>query len=162
MIVYKLWGETKENMRVKLKLLCHVCTCTCMLLSLPPLCIVFSLLSICYLLGEGHYWQTRVLLSLKSCEYSDVCSGASRHQPDILLKLLNLKKGEKIVKLVISCTLLSKIWVFYYAIVKSTTKVTLWHSRDQQKFNVSNSQLNQPFPDQLLIIMYCIHCSWQL
>ena len=38
---------------------------------------------------EGHYWQTRVLLSLKSCEYSDVCSGASRHQPDILLKLLN-------------------------------------------------------------------------
>ena len=41
------------------------------------------------LLGEGHYWQTRVLLSLKSCEYSDVCSGASRHQPDILLKLLN-------------------------------------------------------------------------
>ena len=44
-----------------------------------------------YLLGEGHYWQTRVLLSLKSCEYSDVCSGASRHQPDILLKLLNWK-----------------------------------------------------------------------
>ena len=41
------------------------------------------------LLGEGHYWQTQVLLSLKSCEYSDVCSGASRHQPDILLKLLN-------------------------------------------------------------------------
>ena len=41
------------------------------------------------LLDEGHYWQTRVLLSLKSCEYSDVCSGASRHQPDILLKLLN-------------------------------------------------------------------------
>ena len=47
---------------------------------------VFSVLD---LLGEGHYWQTRVLLSLKSCEYSDVCSGASRHQPDILLKLLN-------------------------------------------------------------------------
>ena len=44
---------------------------------------------ILYLQDEGHYWQTRVLLSLKSCEYSDVCSGASRHQPDILLKLLN-------------------------------------------------------------------------
>ena len=89
-----------------------------------------------HLQDEGHYCQTRVLLSLKSCEYSDVCSGASRHQPDILLKLLNWKKGEKIVKLVISCTLLSKIWVFYYAIVKSTTKVTLWHLRDQRKFNV--------------------------
>ena len=38
---------------------------------------------------EGHYWQTRVLLSLNSCEYSDVCGGTSRQQPDILLKLLN-------------------------------------------------------------------------
>ena len=50
-------------------------------------CGVFAIIT--YLLGEGHYWQTQVLLSLKSCEYSDVCSGASRHQPDILLKLLN-------------------------------------------------------------------------
>jgi hypothetical protein len=41
----------------------------------------------------GHYWQTRVLSSLKSREYSDVCGGASRHQPDILLKLLK-ERGE--------------------------------------------------------------------
>ena len=132
-----------------------------MLLCWITMCMTLCLNSDRHLLGEVHYWRTWVLLSLKSCEYSDVCSGTSRHQLDILLKLLNWKKGEKFVKLVISCILLSKIWVFYYAIVKSTTKVTLWHLRDQQKFNVSNSQLNQPLPDQHLIIMYCIHCSHQ-